>query len=189
MNDKLAQDVVDAFHAFYAVHVDIRSSPSVIVLRTAIARMDAQIPQLGFIEQKPKIILEFRDKTYTINVKMNHHVKAKIVEKHRSTAKLLMEAAISRLDYHGRNTLKRNPNSPIRIVMERHGKHCDDDNLPTAGKYFRDGIADVLGAHRGVKPNSKGHYDDSLPCYQWEYTQCPKSKGSLTTYRVMVYWE
>jgi crossover junction endodeoxyribonuclease RusA len=52
----------------------------------------------------------------------------------------------------------------VCVRFTRHGKRTlDDDNLPTAFKHIRDGVADAIGI------------DDGSARYTWEYAQV-KSK-------------
>ena len=58
---------------------------------------------------------------------------------------------------------------PMRIRLERakRGRPMDDDNLRSALKACRDGVADALGV------------DDGSPLVTWEYAQVKGKGGTL----------
>lgn len=95
-----------------------------------------------------------------MNVRDNRFVRAKRVKAQREAAFVHTMAACRKAYILHPSLLLRPPGSTVVVTMEREspGK-LDDDNLRSALKACRDGIADALGS------------DDRNPRIKWHYGQ------------------
>ncbi len=92
------------------------------------------------------------------NCRDHWRVKARRAAEQRSVLKMAVAARKAR-GYE----------APIRVRFERakRGRPLDDDNLRSALKACRDGVADALGI------------DDGSPLVTWEYAQVVGKGGTL----------
>lgn len=155
MDNKLAQDVVDAWDAFNRIDIEMRSSPSYVALRNAIEAMRVPPPVIAFTFP---LFVELPSLT---NQRGHWTKHSGLKRRQRNAAKLECLSNIN-VKKVWRNTRKIHVNL-TRIIQSGH--KLDDDNLRPAFKSVRDGIAEAF------------LIGDGSDRWEWDYDQRKPEKS------------